>query len=523
MIRFMGVLAMVGVLAVAYGQVVAQVYEFSKPNVPVNDDSLGRHHHFNLSEGQHSVAARGDTFYAVWWDYRKVNQRDPDIYFTRSTDCGRTFAPNMKINDGADTMRQEDPSLCLEKGRGIIHIAWMDSSPGEWRIYYSRSTDGGRSFLPDRQLSDTFSMLPMVACNDRGTVCVAWWVGYYVWLIKSSNRGLTFGRPAIVNDFEAYNTDDASLAVDSSGKAYLAWHRYGTNHVYLSRSTDSGDTLFYPSVRVSDSMYRLWSAGYPTLVIGKQGWIYVALLDKRREDQAHHVYVARSTDGGMSFLPNVDVSDNNGSSFQRWPSIALDDSSNVYVTCTDYRNGDRCIYFARSTDSTATRFSSNILVNDTIGLSGTDRYGASVAANERGEAFVTWSDNRVSGSIQLYDIFSSRGIRKPSGIGNETSDLGFISGRIKCYPNPFSNSTLISYTGPKADKVDLKVYNLLGEEVSDLSTSRGGLGRYEVVWKGEDNHGLKVKSGVYFIKVSEKSTEGRLSSKFHLQKCIFLR
>ena len=468
----------------------AQVYEFSKPNVPVNDDSLGRHHHFNTSQGQHIVAFKGDTMYAVWTDYRRAGSpKDPDIYFARSTDGGNTFLPNIRVNDDPDTIAsQAEPSLSLG-APGEIHVVWDDNRLGEGRIFYAKSTDGGRTFSANQCVNDTSSAWPMVASDRRGTVCVGWWqwggTSYNIWLSRSSNSGQTFGRRVIVNDSLAHG--NASLALDSMGRAFVAWVRNRDvpdyDEVFLSRSTDPGDTLFLPSVQVSYCPWRVWDAGGPSVVVGREGRVCVALLDKRYTGESGHVYVARSTDWGDTFLANVDVSDNNGQSGMGLPSIALDDSGNAYAAWEDSRNGYRCIYFARSRDSSCTVFSPNILVNDTAGLSGTDRYGASLSVNERGEAFVTWSDDRVSGSIYLYDIFSSHGVRKV-GVEGEREVSHFVT-PFYCKPNPFISFTCVS--GHASDRFTL--YDISGRRVG--------------TYKG-DRIGADVPQGVYFLKAEGK-------------------
>jgi hypothetical protein len=325
----------------------------------------------------------------------------------------------------------------------------------------------------------------MVSSNGDGIVCVGWWYGFYFWLKRSSDGGRTFGRRVMINDFAATPASNASLTLDSAGRAYLAWQRFDTltyRHVHLSRSTDPGDTLFYPSVRVSDSTFRVWDASDPSVTLDKRGSVFVALMDKRSTGDQMHVYVARSMDGGASFLPNVDVSDNWGQSLQEIPSIAADDSGNVYVAWTDYRNGIRCIYFARSMDPADTSFSPNILVNDTAGLSGTNRYGASLAANERGEAFVTWSDNRISGSSHIYDIFSSRGVRKV-GIEGEREASHFAT-RFNCNPNPFTSFASV----PGYEKESFVLYDVSGRKVG--------------VYKG-DRIGWDISPGVYFLRAEK--------------------
>ena len=65
------------------------------------------------------------------------------------------------------------------------------------------------------------------------------------------------------------------------------------------------------------------------------------------------------------------------------------------------------------------------------------------------------------------------------------------------YPNPFNPSTIISFDVPTNAFVNLKVYNLLGQEVAQLVNESKSAGKYQVNWTGTDNTGNKVTSGVY--------------------------
>ncbi len=69
------------------------------------------------------------------------------------------------------------------------------------------------------------------------------------------------------------------------------------------------------------------------------------------------------------------------------------------------------------------------------------------------------------------------------------------------YPNPFNPVTSIEYTVPKSAEVSLKVYNVLGQEVKTLVDLRQNAGRYRATWNGEDSHGQKVSSGIYFYQL----------------------
>lgn len=69
-------------------------------------------------------------------------------------------------------------------------------------------------------------------------------------------------------------------------------------------------------------------------------------------------------------------------------------------------------------------------------------------------------------------------------------------------PNPFNPSTKISYALPEASQVRLVVFNVLGQQVTELVNGTQEAGEYEIIWDGKDQYGASVASGVYFYKIS---------------------
>ncbi len=65
------------------------------------------------------------------------------------------------------------------------------------------------------------------------------------------------------------------------------------------------------------------------------------------------------------------------------------------------------------------------------------------------------------------------------------------------YPNPFNPSTNIEYDLPLSEKVRLKVYDLLGNEVASLVDGMQVPGKYNVEWNGRNNKGKSLASGIY--------------------------
>jgi len=65
------------------------------------------------------------------------------------------------------------------------------------------------------------------------------------------------------------------------------------------------------------------------------------------------------------------------------------------------------------------------------------------------------------------------------------------------YPNPFNPSTHIGYALPKTARVQLIIYNVLGQKVRTLVDKQQSAGRYQMQWRGLDDAGRQVASGVY--------------------------
>ena len=68
------------------------------------------------------------------------------------------------------------------------------------------------------------------------------------------------------------------------------------------------------------------------------------------------------------------------------------------------------------------------------------------------------------------------------------------------YPNPFNPSTNIKYSIPEASFVQLKVYDILGNEVATLVNEEQSTGIYRV-----ELDASALPSGVYFYRIQAAS------------------
>ncbi len=66
------------------------------------------------------------------------------------------------------------------------------------------------------------------------------------------------------------------------------------------------------------------------------------------------------------------------------------------------------------------------------------------------------------------------------------------------YPNPFNPETAIRFSLPKAAKVEISIYNAVGQNIRTLVSGTLAAGSHAAVWDGLDDSGLRAASGVYF-------------------------
>ncbi len=71
------------------------------------------------------------------------------------------------------------------------------------------------------------------------------------------------------------------------------------------------------------------------------------------------------------------------------------------------------------------------------------------------------------------------------------------------YPNPFNPSTTITYQIPAAQRVTLKIFNAVGQEIRTLVDHQLQLpGGYEITWNGENDIEEIQPSGIYIYRLT---------------------
>ncbi len=252
--------------------------------------------------------AFGNTIVSAFQTGRFFNGGDSNIGFATSTNGGQTFThgflPSTTVNSTppGPYVRNSDPSVAYDANHKVWIISWLgivvpESAPVD--VLVSRSTDGG----------------------------------------------LTWGKPVVVNNDGNFNDKNWSVCDDTAsspffGNCYTEFdNASGLNTVQMSTSTDGGLT-WGPTLTTPDSACVI--GGQP--LVQPNGTVIVPIDDCFETS----VLSFRSTNGGKSWSRVVLAAqilatfDPGGIRSGPLPSAEIDKSGRVYVVWEDCRFEPGC-------------------------------------------------------------------------------------------------------------------------------------------------------------------------------------
>ena len=152
--------------------------------------------------------------------------------------------------------------------------------------------------------------------------------------------------------------------------------------------------------------------------------------------------------------------------------------------------------------------------------------GSFIHFDENGKLYlgdsVDWINN---GKVYIYS--ENEELLHILTVGVNPQDAGFYypgtgheSVTAYNYPNPFSNSTTISYnaTANYHELTQISIYNIKGQ-LTKIITSfpNPGLGTLQAVWDGKDENGRIVSGGVYLYKIVSENVETAFNKMIYLR------
>ena len=458
----------------------------------VNDDAAG------AASVEPDMAILGDGRVAVVFTDSRSDAGD--IYLQLVSAAGSPIGGNEKVNDDATVALQNEPAMDISSVKGMI--VWNDGRAvagvtGQ-RIFGRFITAGGVFDGDDFLVSDSMNVdikrCPMVGVAEDGNAFAAW-VDY------RNGTGDIFGRhfnpdgsPSgsifqISSPGVDIDNDDVSVNVDIAGNFTVSWlslgaaggptvvaSRYSIGGAFLNRFTYPGDV---GNVEIKDIAAAVNTAGDLYLV-------WEGLGTERR------LYMTVLSGGGTILVPgSIRFSAVSDSPFE--PDVDIDGDGNIITAWLSNGSFERQLFY---------QIMDNSLVSDgahILSATFTEFMKSPALAVLNSTAWFSWVDPRNNG-LNIYANYVDY-------ISTDIEDDG--RGRLPIafdlhqnYPNPFNPETRIAFNIPVRSRVNISVFNMLGQNVAVLADEVYDVGEHAVVWSGTDESGYKVSSGVYLYKMT---------------------
>jgi hypothetical protein len=364
-------------------------------NVQVNDDSGTA----NQKNPDIAVDGNGNA-YAVWEDERNGNQ---DIYFAYHP-AGGSWGGSVRVNDDSGDVWQAAPSVAVD-GSGNAYVAWTDKRNGNLDIYFAYRP-AGESWGANVRVNDDSGMAdqssPAIAVDGSGNTYAVWWDrrnGDYDIYFAHRPAGESWAANERINDDSGVaDQGTPAIVVGDSGNAYAVWldERNSNADIYFAYRPAGGSWGVNERINDDGGTAEQW---FPAISVDGSGNAYAVWQDQRNGSY-WDIYSTYRPAGGV-WETNVQVNDETGpySSYWPLPAVAVDGSGNAYAVWSDYRNGNRDIYFAHR--PVAGSWEANVRVNDDSGAA--SQWEPSIAVNGSGNAYAVWTDrhNDLSGDIHF--------------------------------------------------------------------------------------------------------------------------
>ncbi len=305
---------------------------------------------------------------------------DPAIILAVSSDGGTTFGPEHYLCVCRGIAAQNDPQIAVAND-GTVYAAWLNGFvPG---VMFSKSTDHGRTWtVPQAVALDLeFSDKPILVISPSGRDVYIAFNASDSYMVASHDRGATFSAPVRTNnDGRYYFADGGYVApngVVTFSEASYTQTSTGPVFIHAMQSGDGGRSWRSTLVDVVAEQPDCTSEGCPSdflgpaVAVGGSGSNHLVLIYNGAvaPKQPQHIFVRRSTDGGVSWSPRTDLSAAPTSANGAFPAAVGSGAGDLRVWYMDDRNGPSAwnVWFRRSQDGGRTWSAETRLSNATGG------------------------------------------------------------------------------------------------------------------------------------------------------------
>ncbi|MDG6221120.1 MAG: sialidase family protein, partial [Candidatus Thermoplasmatota archaeon] len=205
--------------------------------------------HESIVIGTPKAAIWGDTIYVFWTDdYFWYEGKAPEVFFSKSLDCGESWTTPSHVTDNDDSMSGV-AEVCVYEN--TVHLAFVEERDPKLETYYKRSDDGGNTWTEDILVStrDTYNSIAgsgmSMACDGTTLhmVMQEWRdaPGLEIYYSRSTDNGDTWAEPTRLSKNDDYNNTIGAIAADN-GRVFAVWDDAEYNNICYRISGDGGET-----------------------------------------------------------------------------------------------------------------------------------------------------------------------------------------------------------------------------------------------------------------------------------------
>jgi len=308
---------------------------------------------------------------------------------------------------------QEHPRITTDGAGGAI-IVWQDMSPSSSDVYAQRIDARGQVRWTENGvaicLENGDQWFPNLVSDGAGGTIIAWWdkrVGFTetdIYAQRVDENGQIQWKPGGIPICKVPGVQqDFDIISDGKGGAIIAWQDYRAKtdspDIYAQRVNSSGKALW-----TMDGIIVSKEKGeqiYPNLTSDGTGGAIIAWHDGRNGNDdiyAQHINASGKPVWKENGIPICTATGN-----QLYATTTSDDAGGSIIIWMDERSGEGWDVYAQRVDAEGkTIWQENGIPICT--MKG-DQYDYTIVDDGKGEAFITWRDQR---NVEEWDIYAQK-------------------------------------------------------------------------------------------------------------------